>query len=200
VASRSAAMSDQPDRRPGHPLYRPDEDESLAAMPEQADTREAGSREVQSPATEGGASPLDQPVTGSASRSVYQQEVAEAIRAEVQVTTEEEAFDAIAAVLASEGVVDPEVVYMLDKVRAERDKAEAKVERLEAQKERHLDLVPMAKAAGMEQAAKKLELMARDAQPAHDIVLLNKAAAVIRERNITLDAEIEKLMAQLKEM
>lgn len=37
------------------------------------DTREADSRELLSPATEGGASPLDQPVTGSASRSALQE-------------------------------------------------------------------------------------------------------------------------------
>ena len=182
-------MSDQPDRRPGHPLYRPDEDESLAAMPEQADTREAGSREVQSPATEGGASPLDQPVTGSASRSALQEamsrswgavqsrhfaalvdevvrfqkiereqrvaseirgerskasqsahhrKLAEAIdravRIDVHHSRPRSPVDVIAAVLASEGVVDPEGHRQLQEgwaaLAALKDTAEAEVERL----------------------------------------------------------------------
>ena len=71
----------------------------------QADAREAGSRELVAPATEGAESPLDQPVTGSASRSAYHRKLAERL---AKRFNQMHLYPAdIAAALASEGVVDP---------------------------------------------------------------------------------------------
>ena len=69
--------------------------------------------------------------------------------------------------------------------REELKMLRAEVERLEAAHANAVELLHEANLAGttvtgMEQAAKKLEHMARATQPAHDIVLLNNAAAAIR--------------------
>lgn len=132
--------------------------------------REAGSREGQPPATEGAESPLDQPVTGSASpsaencpicgrppeshrghicyevpphtsQSAHRRKLAEAIDAALPSGEEiieidkygnvyKPRVDAIAAVLASQGCVDPEEVK--DKIDYS-DVWAAKVQRLEQQ-------------------------------------------------------------------
>ena len=92
----------------------------------------------------------------------YQRKVAERLCRFAGEDSDSSEAKRVATVLASEGVVDPEVVYMLDKVRAERDKAEAEVERLEAEKydssnTTMVETIRQAVAAERERAAKIAE-------------------------------------------
>ena len=117
-----------------------------------ADIREAGSREHVLPATEGAESPLDQPVTGSASQSAYHRKLAEAMvdaeQAELkelhpklyamwQNLSRKGAVERVTAVLASEKVVDPGQYKSLAVWATEAEEllaeSRAKVERLEAE-------------------------------------------------------------------
>ena len=100
-----------------------------------ADRREAGSR--------GGSLSSALPVTGSASPSAYRRKLAEAAYnclSDKLEFTNEARINAIAAVLASEGVVDPEqykaAQALLIETRAASLRLSAKVERLEADAQR----------------------------------------------------------------
>ena len=106
---------------------------------EQADRREADSREVQAPATEGGIVPLDKPVTGSASQSAYHRKLGSysAAQANNDCHMDEKQYrsveQAVAAVLASEGVVDPETYdKALKQWQDQAYNAEQEIEQLKA--------------------------------------------------------------------